>query len=72
MNKNSWQNKPNVTLAILIDNENYWFNTLFSKVQSWNDDDQKYALTELFAVYHKSLSKKMQDKVKEMKKKFKL
>lgn len=72
LDEKTWKSNPNNPPKIEIGGEQYWFAELFAKTNDWNDDDQKYALTELFAVYQKSLSKKMQDKVKEMKKKFKL
>lgn len=69
LDEKTWKSNPNNPPKIEIGGEQYWFAELFAKTNDWNDDDQKYALTELFAVYQKSLSKKMQDKVKEMKKK---
>lgn len=65
----SWKKNPGGTYTIDINGENLWFNTLLDKVNAWNEEDQKYALQELFMVNQKSLSKKMQERVKEFKKK---
>lgn len=65
----SWKKNPSGTYTIDINGENLWFNTLLDKVNAWNEEDQKYALQELFMVNQKSLSKKMQERVKEFKKK---
>lgn len=43
-----WQGKPNVTIDIKINGKNFWFANLFSQVETWHDDDQKYALEQLF------------------------
>lgn len=64
---NQWQNKPNVSLDIKVNDEGLWFATLFNKVETWDQADQKYALEELFLENRKHLSKKMQDKVKSLK-----
>lgn len=66
---NSWQGNPNTSQQIKIDGENYWFAEVFKKVESWENDDQKYALTELFMPNQRSVSKRMQDRIKELKKK---
>lgn len=66
---NSWQGNPNTSQQIKIDGENYWFAEVFKKVESWENDDQKYALTELFMPNQKSVSRRMQERIKELKKK---
>ena len=65
----SWKNNPNATHKVEIDGESYWFVEVFKKLETWNDDDQKYALNELFIPNQKSMSNKMKDRVKELKKK---
>lgn len=64
---NQWHNKPNVNLDIKVNDESLWFATLFGKVETWDQTDQKYALEELFLENRKHLSKKLQDKVKNLK-----
>lgn len=49
--------------------KSYWFVEVFKKLETWNEDDQKYALNELFIPNQKSMSNKMKDRVKELKKK---
>lgn len=68
LSTSQWHGKPNATININIAGENLWFKTLFDKVESWNDDDQKYALEQVFVPNQKHLSKKMQANVKELKK----
>ncbi|MPX18886.1 type III-B CRISPR module RAMP protein Cmr6 [Moraxella catarrhalis] len=63
-----WQKNVNHAHHIEIDGEKYWFDTLFKLVESWNDEDKGYAVCELFAKHQKHLSKKMQAKIKELKK----
>lgn len=65
----SWKNNPNATHKVEIDGESYWFVEVFKKLETWNEDDQKYALNELFIPNQKSMSNKMKDRVKELKKK---
>ncbi len=67
--ENQWQGKPNVTLNIKVNDESFWFATLFSKVETWNDDDQKYALEQLFLENCEHFSNRLQDKVKVLKNK---
>lgn len=64
-----WKNNPNATHKVEIDGESYWFVEVFKKLETWNEDDQKYALNELFIPNQKSMSNKMKDRVKELKKK---
>lgn len=65
----TWKNNPNAAHKIEIDGESYWFTEVFKIVETWNDDDQKYAISELFIPNQKSMSNKMKDRVKELKKK---
>lgn len=65
----SWKNNPNATHKVEIDGESYWFVEVFKKLETWNEDDQKYALNELFIPNQKFMSNKMKDRVKELKKK---
>lgn len=62
-----WQKNVNHTHCIEIDGEKHWFDTLFKLVESWNDDDKRYAMHELFTKHQKHLSKKMQTKIKKLK-----
>lgn len=64
-----WHNKPNATLNISLNDENLWFATLFNKVETWEKADQQYALEQVFSPNKKHLSKKLQDKVKDLVKK---
>lgn len=65
----NWANNPNMAHQIEIDGEKYWFPEVFKKIETWDNDDQKYALTELFMPNQKSMSNKMKDRIKEFKKK---
>lgn len=68
---NEWHNKPNATLNIVLNGENLWFATLFSKVETWADNEQKFALEQIFMPNKKHLSKNLQRKVTALVEKFK-
>lgn len=48
---NSWHNKANQPPKIKVDNNAYDFLDLFKLVETWADDEQKYALETLFLPY---------------------
>lgn len=48
---NSWHNKANQPPKIKVDNNAYDFLDLFKLVETWEDDEQKYALETLFLPY---------------------